>query len=175
MTNNYSRNSRFFKLYNSVQVRLYSYLLTVVHNANDAEDLLQETATILLEKFDQFEEGTSFGAWAITIARNKSLEFLRKNRNTRMIFDDRFYDEVSRYAEKKSKEASRRSEALQFCLEKLSEKNKTLLSMRFKKDISIKKISQTTGRSLDSLYHSYSNIIKALRGCMERYGTLLDL
>jgi RNA polymerase sigma-70 factor, ECF subfamily len=174
MTADYSKNSHFFKLYNSVQVRLYSYLLTVVHNSSDAEDLLQETATVLLENFEQFQEGTSFGAWAIAIAKNKSLEFLRKNKKTRMIFDDSFYEELSCYAEQKSKETSHRSEALQFCSEKLSEKNRNLLSMRFRKDISIKKISQMTGCSLDSLYHRFSTIIRSLRQCMEQYITSLD-
>lgn len=175
MAREQSKSSRFFKLYNSVQFRLYSYLMTMVHNSNDAEDLLQETATILWENFDRFEEGTNFGAWAVTIARNKALEFLRKNRKSRMIFDDEFYQRISEYAGEASEKVSERNDALQFCLNKLPDKSRHLLAMRYKKDIPVKKISQMTGRSLDALYQNYSKIIKSLRHCMEKYLALQDM
>ena len=78
MTNN-SRNREFFKLYGQCQNHVFSILYMLVHNEADAEDLLQDTAATLLEKFDQYEEGTNFRAWAVTIAKNKALNVLRKN------------------------------------------------------------------------------------------------
>ncbi|MCK5000210.1 MAG: sigma-70 family RNA polymerase sigma factor [Anaerohalosphaera sp.] len=169
MMDELSKQARFFKLYNSVQTRLYSYLYTVVHNRNDAEDLLQETATILWDKFDQFQEGTNFGAWAVRIARNKALEFMRRNKKTRMIFDSDFYNQVSEHAKKSSSDVNARSNALLFCLEKLPDKSKELLSMRYKKELTIKRISQLMDRSTNGLYQTYSKIIEALRNCIDKH------
>ncbi|MFC1766200.1 sigma-70 family RNA polymerase sigma factor, partial [Planctomycetota bacterium] len=121
MANQELKHIRFFRLYNSIQVRLYSYLLTVVHNRTDAEDLLQETAIFLWERFDQFEEGTSFGAWAIRISQYKALEFMRRNKKTRIVFDDDFYNKVSLCSLQSSSDVSEREEALRSCIKKLPE------------------------------------------------------
>lgn len=77
------KSVRFFRLYNRAQKRLYSYLLMLVHNHSDAEDLLQETASVLWEQFHQFDKEGSFAAWAIGIARNKAFDFLRSKRGSR--------------------------------------------------------------------------------------------
>ena len=168
MNNECSKNDRFFRLYTAVSNRIFSYLLVVVHNRDNAEELAQETATLLWSKFDEYEEGTNFGAWAIAIARLKALEFLRKRKNSQMIFDDSFYDSVSKHTVKSSEDLSSQTEALKHCLEKLSEIQLKLLSMRFKKNLSIKKISQLTGRPLGSLYHYYSSLIRGLRDCINK-------
>ncbi len=175
MENEYSKSARFFKLYSGVSNRIYSYLIIMVHNKDNAEELAQETATILWSKFDEFQEGTNFGAWAISIARIKALEFLRKRQKSQMIFDDRFYELVSERTVKASQDIPNHTEALRKCMGKLPEKHITLLSMRFKKDISIKKISQLTGRPLGSLYHAFSKLIRGLQECIEKQLILNDM
>ena len=162
------KSERFFKLYNSVSTRVLSYLVVMVHNVDDAEELLQETATVLWSKFDEYEQGTNFGAWAISIARLKTLEFFRERKKSRMVFDDTFYENVSDQAKKSSEDLSARTEALKNCLDKLGANQKKLLSLRFRKGLAIKKISQLTGRPLGSLYHSFSRVIIGLRNCVER-------
>jgi RNA polymerase sigma-70 factor (ECF subfamily) len=162
------KKSHFFGLYNSVQSRIYAYLLTIVHSRDDAEEVLQETAIILWEKFDTYQLGTNFGVWAVQIARFKALEYLRKHKS-RMFFDEAFYNAISDQAEESSSDVDGRSEALRFCIKKIPENNLKLLAMRYKKDISIKRISQLTGRSANGLYQSFSKILSALRNCMDKY------
>jgi RNA polymerase sigma-70 factor (ECF subfamily) len=162
------KSEQFFKLYNSVSTRVLSYLVIMVHNKDDAEELLQETATVLWTKFDEYEEDTNFGAWAVSIARLKALEFFRERKKTRMVFDDTFYEKVSDQAKELSGDLPVRIEALKNCIDKLSVNQKKLLSLRFRKDLAIKKISQLTGRPLGSLYHSFSRMIIGLRNCVEK-------
>lgn len=163
-----SKSALFFKLYTGVSSRIYSYLLIMVHNKDSAEELAQETAMLLWTKFDEYEPGTNFGAWAISVARLKSLEYLRKRKQSLMVFDEQFYELVSDRAAKSSDELSNRIGALKACLEKLSDYQVKILSMRFKQNISVKKISQLTGRPVDSLYHLFSKLIKGLRVCVEK-------
>ena len=168
MDNEKTKSDRFFNLYNSVHLRLYSYLLTILHNSNDAEEVLQETASLLWGKFDEYQEGSNFGAWAVKIGRNKALQFLKKHKQTRRIFDDNFYDKVSQYAEKSSNEADARLKALKACVDKLPEHVKKLLSMKFTKEMSYRKISQQTGRTTNSLYQVFWKIMQTLKDCIER-------
>ena len=104
--------------------------MTVLHNTTDAEEVLQETAAVLWEKFDQYQEGTNFGAWAISIGRNKALQFLEKNRRTRQFFDKDFYDRVADYATKSTHNVDDRIHALNNCLAGISENGQKLLTMR---------------------------------------------
>lgn len=166
--NEITKQALFLKLYAGISNRIYSYLLIMLHNRESAEEVAQETAMILWSRFDEYEQGTNFGAWAITIARLKAFEFLRKRRQSHMIFDDRFYEQVSDRAGESSEDLPKRIDALNACLRKLSEKQIALLSMRFKKNISIKKIAQITGQPAGSLYHRFSRIHRGLRICVEK-------
>lgn len=47
MSDTPEKNVRFFRHYNAIQTHLRTFLLMMVHNQNDADDLLQETSSIL--------------------------------------------------------------------------------------------------------------------------------
>src|SRR5580698_3475050 len=54
-------------------VSLYHYARWLVHNQNDAEDLVQETYLKALRHFTSFQPGTNFRAWMYRILRNTFL------------------------------------------------------------------------------------------------------
>lgn len=166
------KSVQFFRLYNGAQKRVYSYLLMLVHNHNDAEDLLQETASVLWEQFHKFDEQGSFAAWAVGIARNKALDFLKSKRTSRPLFDDDFYDGISKFAESESENTEKRFKALRNCMKKMSVGNQNLINLRFEKGIPVKKLSQVSGYSVDAIYKRISRIYGALRTCIN--GTLIQ-
>ena len=162
------KSEQFFRLYNAAQQRTYAFLLVMVHNHNDAEDLLQETASILWERFDEYDRTKSFAAWAIGIARNKALDFLKSKRTSRPIFTDQFYQDISEIAADESEKMDQRINALRNCMKKLSIQNQQLIHLRFEKAISIKRISQMSEYSATALYKKMSRIYEALHGCIGR-------
>src|SRR6202020_1118422 len=52
---------------------LYNFAGWLVHNSNDAEDLVQETYLKALRSFASFEAGTNFRAWIFQILKNTFL------------------------------------------------------------------------------------------------------
>ncbi|HML73601.1 MAG TPA: sigma-70 family RNA polymerase sigma factor [Anaerohalosphaeraceae bacterium] len=162
------KSEQFFRLYNAAQKRIYAYLLMFVHNHSDADDLLQETASILWEQFDQFNQEGSFAAWAIGIARNKALDLLKSKRGSRPLFDDEFYKEISKYAEAESENADKRLKALRNCIQKMSEQNQHLIHLRFDQGITVKKLSQASRYSADAIYKKMSRIYSMLHDCINR-------
>lgn len=162
------KSVHFFRLYNSAQKRIYAYLLMLVHNHNDAEDLLQETASILWEQFDKYDKGESFAAWAVGIARNKALDFLKSKRMTRPLLNDDFYSDVSRLAESECHNTDNRLAALRNCIKKMSAQNQRLIHLRFEKGIPVKKISQMSEHSAEVIYKKMSRIYSALHHCINR-------
>src|ERR1700686_8682 len=52
---------------------LYNFARWLVHNSNDAEDLVQETYLKALRSFASFQSGTNFRAWMFKILKNTFL------------------------------------------------------------------------------------------------------
>lgn len=167
MNNPDIKSTRFFSLYTTVQGRVYAYLLMVLHNRVAAEDVLQETAAVMWEKFDRFKEGEHFGAWAISIARNKALEYLRQNKKTKMLFSDQCYLDISEVAASSSGDFISRLSALDGCIKKLDKEQRHLLGMRYKNKVPIKEISQLSGSSSRLLYLKLVRIFDVLRICIQ--------
>ena len=74
------KKEQFEQFLQANEKRIYHYLLTLVANDNDANDLVQMTFISFYEHIDRVEEPTSL-AYLYRIAYNKSMTFLKqKNR-----------------------------------------------------------------------------------------------
>jgi len=62
------------------QNRLYRYLLRIVRQPVEAEDLFQQTWLKVVEKIGAFDAGRNFEAWLFTLARNLAIDHLRRVR-----------------------------------------------------------------------------------------------
>jgi RNA polymerase sigma-70 factor (ECF subfamily) len=62
------------------QNRLYRYLLRLVHEPAEAEDLFQQTWIRVAEKIRQYDAKRNFEAWLFTVARNLAIDHLRRIR-----------------------------------------------------------------------------------------------
>src|ERR1035437_1121331 len=61
---NERRTEDFMELYASCEHRLYTYIVMLIGDPVDARDILQDTALILWQKYDQFDRSKPFFAWA---------------------------------------------------------------------------------------------------------------
>ena len=62
------------------QNRLYRYLLRLVREPAEAEDLFQQTWVRVAEKIQQYDSKRNFEAWLFTVARNLAFDHLRRIR-----------------------------------------------------------------------------------------------
>jgi RNA polymerase sigma-70 factor, ECF subfamily len=63
-----NRYDEFVELLQRSTGQILAYLNAILLNFNDAEDVFQESCVVLWQKFDEFESGTNFLAWALRIA-----------------------------------------------------------------------------------------------------------
>lgn len=162
-----SKHSQFLREFSKSQSRLSTFILMIVHNSHDADEIFQETASLLWEQFDKFEPGTSFGAWAVSIAKIKVLEHLRHNKKKRTLFKPDLYQELSVLAEPACSDLDRRSNALRTCFQRLDRSCRSLLSLRYQKNLSITQIARQKGVSAGIMYRKLSKILGMLRTCVE--------
>ena len=77
------------------QQRVYLFILSLLPNPADAEEVLQETNLVLWRKFEEFEPGTNFKAWAFQTAYYKIQSFLSRQERDRARFGDEFLEKVA--------------------------------------------------------------------------------
>ena len=164
-----SRNEQFLELLAEHESRLFSCLFALVRNMDDAEDLYQQTLLTAWEKFDQFEPGTNFHAWASKIARYKALSFLQSRRDERLCFSEQI---VSTLAERQADEdidaSHARTRALSGCMQKLSDKDRQLVDLSYGSDLPAAAVAEQVGRPAAGVYNSLSRIRGKLFRCIEQ-------
>src|SRR5687767_4268119 len=84
----HQRKAEFAELLRLHQSRLFGYVHSLVRDLDDAEDLFQQTAVILWNKFDGFDRSRSFFSWACGVARFEVANFLRARGRQRLYFSD---------------------------------------------------------------------------------------
>ncbi len=161
-------SEEFVQLFTSYQRRLYLYILGQVGNPNDAEEILQETNVILWKKFDRFEPGTNFYAWAAQIASYEVLKHRDRRRRDKLYFSDEFVQYVAEESRNMSDELEARHQALMECLQKLKPSDLKLIQQRYKSGENGKSVAEWLGRPVNSVYQSLGRIRRTLMECVNR-------
>ncbi|MBI9018314.1 MAG: sigma-70 family RNA polymerase sigma factor [Phycisphaerae bacterium] len=162
------RGQRFMQLYLAHERRLYGFLMSMVPNWADVDELKQEVAAIMWNKFDNFEEGTDFNAWALTIARYQIMNYRKKKKNQRLRFNDEILESIESKAEKATESVDYRSEALHICVDNLKDKEKQLLNLRYEPDHDTAEIANRVSRTVPAVYKALNRIHAKLLECIKR-------
>lgn len=162
-----SKVERFARLLAKCQRRVFLYVLGLLHNATDAEEVLQETNLVLWRKFDQFEPGTEFDRWACRIAYYETLKFREKRKKVRL-FTNEFIEALATEAESSLGPLDNRREALNGCLRKLKETDHQLIMSRYQSRATTRGIAEALGRSVQGTRKSLHRIRTLLLACIER-------
>ena len=163
------RKSEFESLLSEHQHRIYGYVFALLRDASDAQDVMQQTAIILWQKFDQFDPETNFFSWAATVARYEVLNFTKYRRRSRLYFDQSLMEQLAEEADTRAAEHSEsRRRALRECLGKLSSPDRKLIETRYSHGLGSRQIAEILGRSPRSVCNSLLRIHKSLLACIER-------
>jgi RNA polymerase sigma-70 factor (ECF subfamily) len=158
----------FARLLLRFQTTIYSYIRSLVISPTDAEDLLQETAAVLWQKFDRFQPGSNFLAWALQVARYKVLEFRHRQKRDVLQFSDRFIDVVAADTVAESEQLGEIQELLIECMDSLPPADRDLIETRYWLDVPVKTLAARLGRPQSTIYDAINRIRSALVECVER-------
>src|SRR5690606_14329843 len=103
------------------QDQLYGYIVSILPNWADADEVFQETSLILWEKRSNYDASQNFVAWSYGIARNVALNFIRKKQNRSTPLSPDLFAKVEETRLHVGDMLQRQAEALQRCLGRLSE------------------------------------------------------
>ena len=158
----------FLDLFMCNQARIYSFILMLVPNYADADDLMQDTCQTLWVKFEDFKPGSDFLAWACKVARNKIMNHRTSMSRGKCVFSDPALLNIVSEAKTAISDTEQKMQALQLCLLKLSEDDRRLVALRYEQQLKVKAIAEKQGRSVNGLSHSLARIHQLLLACIKR-------
>jgi len=160
--------SKFVELYSAHEARLRGYVQSLVPRWSDADDILQRCNLIIWKRFEQYEPGTNFFAWACQIVRFEVLKYREAAARDRMIFSEVFMDVVAEDTVLRSDELQARIDGLQQCVAKLSLEHQELLRLCYDEQRTVVSVAKILNRKVDGVYKALSRIHLALYACVSR-------
>jgi RNA polymerase sigma-70 factor (ECF subfamily) len=148
--------------------QLFRFVFALVHSMPDAEDVFQQTAITMWDKFQEFQPGSDFYAWACSIAKFKALDHFKAKGRQRLYFSDELVAEIAQRNSWQPELQQAKLRALAGCREKLSESDQKLLAACYGGGGNIRDAAEQIGRPVGSVYDSLSRIRRALFACIQR-------
>jgi RNA polymerase sigma-70 factor, ECF subfamily len=147
---------------------IYGYVLSLVPNMADADEIVQETCLRLWDEFDRYVPGSSFAAWALTVAHYEVLTWRKRASRSKLVFDDALVELIAKERGVVERSAGPRHEALADCLGELSDRNQRLVAECYGAGRKIKDVAAKLQRTEASVYKALERVRTALHQCIER-------
>ena len=152
------------------QRQLHSFILSVVWNPAEADDVLQETNLVLWEKAAEFDAVRPFLPWAVRFAQFQALAWLKRHRrqHQRLVFDDDLARLLADEAAREEAVFEERRQALAACLQRLPAEQRDLIARRYEPEGSVGALAAAGGTTPKAVSDRLRRIRHTLLQCIQR-------
>src|ERR1041385_5530180 len=117
---------RFLSLFLRSEREIFRYVAALVPNVADAEDIVQQTALSLWEKFDTYDSNQPFTPWACRFALNKAKQWIERRQRWQALLEGGLAEELAQRREELRPEIEWRLRHLEGCVAKLPEEQRSM-------------------------------------------------
>ena len=154
------------------QARLRAFIRSLGVRTEAVDDFAQDALLVAYEKISEFRSEEDFGAWVRGIARRLVANALRKERRRDQILSDHVTELLAATAQEDlhpiaATAREDRLSALRACLEKLPERGRQLLHLRYFEEASPGVIGGRLERSANDVRQQLFRLRRALLECVE--------
>lgn len=170
-----NQTETFVRLFAQSQYEIHSYVLTLLHNWADADDVMQTTSIVLWRKFEQFQPDTDFVAWACRIAKFEVNNFRRVKGRDRLFFDDSLLESLATVRLSMGEQLQTERELIDDCVAKLKPDDRELIHRCYgRKTVTAKDVAGELGRPTNTVYKALIRIRRTLYECVQRTSSARD-
>ncbi len=161
-----NQSEEFVRLMTDYQGRLYGFILSMVCDVNEANDLLQETNLVLWRQSDDFQMGSDFKAWSFRVAHFQVMAMRQRKIRDRLVFDGPLLESISSRARLNDDHYQRRQGRLDDCLKRLSSQHRDVVCRFYEQRESMATIAKALGRNPNAVGQMLFRIRKNLLACV---------
>ena len=158
----------FVQLFVAHEPALRAFIFSQVVNWADMSEILQQTSIVLWQKFDRFEPGTDFRSWAFKIARYEVLNYVHKQKRSRLVFSDELIELLATEDPNREDHLECQRVALGSCLKKLPKEGRELVEQFYGDGRSMESLKEQYKKKAMALYQRVHRIRIGLLECVER-------
>src|SRR5439155_22760828 len=160
---------RFVEQFVRCQSRIYAYIVTLLPNRSDAEEVFQQTSLALWKKWPQYDPTREFVRGAGGMARLEACAFLRKHAGRTLIgLSEEVLMEVAQVRLDMHESLEARQQALLHCLGQLKRQSRELLERCYAGKDSIRQIAEELRLKPNALYMTLKRLRRTLFDCINR-------
>lgn len=161
------KNREFLALMLPHQQSIRNFIYSIHPEAGDLDDIMQDAAFSLWEKFDTFDASREFLPWAMRLAYFEVLRFRKKRSRDRLVFSDKLVDILAEEAPESEVTAPVR-QALESCLCQLDPRARAVIDARYGHGTSIADLAEARQESVHKLYRVLEKVRGMLVSCVRR-------
>src|SRR5213595_2377594 len=154
---------RFLSLFLRSEREVFRYVAALVPNVTDAEDIVQQTALSLWEKFDAYDPNQPFTPWACRFALNKAKQWIERRQRWQALLESGLAEELAQRREELRPEFEVRLKHLERCLNKLPEEQRELVEGYYYRREGIEKLAESSGRTAAATYKILQRVRQVLQ------------
>src|SRR5687767_7572998 len=158
---------RFLSLFLRSEREVFRYVAALVPNVPDAEDIVQQTALALWEKFDSYDPNQPFTPWACRFALNKARQWIERRQRWQALLQGGLAEELLQRREELRPEIEVRLKHLEGCIGKLPDDQRSIVEGYYYHRTGIEKLAENSGRTVEATYKALQRIRNALQICMQ--------
>jgi len=165
---NAHHHDQFLRLFAKHEPALRTFVRSMVPSLADASEIMQDTAVVLWQKFDEFDATRDFRKWAFGVARYEALGYLRDRARDRHVFDNALVHRLADDAAAADQRHEAQREALDTCLKKLPAGQREMVLTAYTKGTRMDEFAAERGQTAMSLYKMLHRIRQSLLECVRR-------
>lgn len=145
---------------NKYEQGIMRFIYKIVKNKETAEDLSQEVFITAYYKLHTFKHQYRLSTWLYTIANNKCIDFLRKNKKLQEVNSDNVLEAAGGLTPESEIEYKETKELVTSYLKTLNEMDRKILALRSSEEnLTFYEIAQILDMSKSNVKKRYYNII----------------
>jgi RNA polymerase sigma-70 factor, ECF subfamily len=149
------------------QRRLYAFIRSQVLSRDDADEVMQQTTTVLWEKYAEFRPDGDFLRWACGVARLEVLAHGRNRRRIRVTLGEEVADAIGERLAAAADEVDLRLDMLVDCMKDLAGRERELIERHYRRQQSVTEIAADLGVSESLIYKRLSRSRDMLYECIQ--------
>ncbi len=158
----------FTQLWLRAEPSVSAYVFATISGFHDAEDVVQQIAQEIARRFGEYDSSRPFLGWVLWIAKSRVIDFYRRKKRDQLVFSDSLLEQLGQVISERDPERSHRREALEHCLEKLPERSRRLVDLRYVENLSATKMAESVDSTAGSVRVLLTRVRTLLAECVQR-------